>query len=238
MEKLFRKLEKRDSLSAEERQALDRAVSNVVEFAPRETIVLADVPLTNSNLLLDGLASRHKDLPDGQRQILEVHVPGDFIDLHSFLLKRLEHDVGALTSVRIAIVPHDRLKEITEAHPHLARLLWFSTLLDAAMHREWILSVGRRTAIARIAHLFCELLIRLEVVGLAEGHGYPLPLTQNDLADATGLTAVHVNRMLRELRDDGLMTFREGRVTIHDLPGLEKVAAFDPAYLYLNQRPR
>ena len=178
------------------------------------------------------------DLADGQRQIMEVHVPGDFLDLHSFLLKRLEHNVGSLTPVRIALVPHDALRQITEDHPHLARLLWFSTLLDAAIHRERILSVGRRSAVARIAHLICELKLRLEVIGLSDGSRFALPLTQTDLADASGLTAVHVNRMLKRLRDDDLLTFRGGEVTIHDWDRLQRVAEFSADYLYLERRPR
>ena len=177
-------------------------------------------------------------LADGQRQIMEVHVPGDFLDLHSFLLKRLEHNVGSLTPVRIALFPHDALRQITEDHPHLARLLWFSTLLDAAIHRERILSVGRRSAVARIAHLICELKLRLEVVGLSDGSRFALPLTQTDLADASGLTAVHVNRMLKRLRDDDLLTFRGGEVTIHDWDRLQRVAEFSADYLYLERRPR
>jgi CRP-like cAMP-binding protein len=116
--------------------------------------------------------------------------------------------------------------------------LWLSTLIDAAVQRERILSIGRRSALARIAHLMCELFVRLDVVGLTEGSSFRLPITQLDLADATGLTSVHVNRMLRQLRGDGLMTFRNAVVEIHDLPGLERVAEFDRSYLFLNSEPR
>ena len=238
METLFRKIEQRDVLTAVEREALTNAVERIVEVPARSLIVREDVDIEMSNLLLEGISCRYKDLPNGQRQILELHVPGDFVDLHGFLLKRLEHNVGALTQVRIALVPHERLRAITVEHPHLARMLWFGTLLDAAIHRECILSIGRRTALARLAHLFAELLVRLEVVGLAEGTSYALPITQADLADATGLTSVHVNRMLRELRTLGAMTFRDGRVMIEDRAQLHRIAAFDPAYLYLDRRPR
>jgi CRP-like cAMP-binding protein len=196
------------------------------------------VTLSECNLLIDGLVCRYKDLSDGQRQIMELHVSGDFIDLHSFLLKRLEHNVGALTPVRLAVVPHDRVRTITEDHPHLARMLWFSTLLDAAIHRERILSVGRRSAIARIAHLLCEIYMRLEIVGLARDHRFQLPLTQTDVADASGLTSVHVNRMLRKLRNDELLTYRAGEVVIHDWERLTQVAEFSASYLYLERRPR
>jgi CRP-like cAMP-binding protein len=135
--------------------------------------------------------------------------------------------------VRVAIVPHDAIRRITEEHPHLGRTLWFSTLLDSAIHREKILSVGRRSAVARIAHLMCELFLRLGVVGLAGPERFKLALTQADLADATGLTSIHVNRMLKQLRDEKLMTFRGGEVVIHDWGGLQRIAEFDPRYLFL-----
>ena len=238
MRHLFRKLERRDDLNDAERAALEGSVSRIVECPPRAVIVRENVLLDTSNLLLAGHCCRYKDLPSGQRQILELHVPGDFVDLHSFPLKKLEHNIMTLTPVRIAYVPHVRLKAITETYPHLARMLWFSTMLDAAIHREWLLSLGRRSAIGRLAHLFSELLVRMEVAGLTEGDSYPLPITQIDLADSTGLTAVHVNRMLRELRNTNVMSFRDGRVTIDDLAMLHRMGSFDPAYLYLEKRPR
>jgi CRP-like cAMP-binding protein len=169
---------------------------------------------------------------------MEMHVPGDFVDLHSFLLKRLDHSVISLVPSRIAIVPHDRLGAITEQHPHLARLLWLTTLIDAAIHRECLLSLGRRSAIARIAHFFCEMHARLEVVQLSEPASFPLRITQTDLAECLGLTSVHVNRTLRQMRHDGLALFRDGRVEILDPPGLKRIAEFDPQYLQIERRPR
>ena len=232
------KLRARDLLPPEEEQVLREAVSEVRELPRDRTIVRAGTVLHESILLLDGFACRYKDLSEGQRQIMELHVPGDFLDLHGFLLKQLDHHVGSMTPVRFALVPHERLRAITESHPHLARMLWFSTLLDAAIHRERILSIGRRSAAARIAHLFCEIYVRLDVIGLADGGSYRFPLTQSELADASGLTSVHVNRMLKRLRTDGLLTFRGGEVTIHDWERLQHVAEFDPAYLHLERRPR
>jgi len=139
---------------------------------------------------------------------------------------------------QLAIVPHDQLRDITERHPHLARMLWFSTLLDASIHRERILSIGRRSALARIAHLLCELNVRLGLVGLAAGNRYLLPVTQADIADATGLTSVHVNRMLKQLRDQELLTFRNGEVIIHEWDRLQTLAEFSSRYLYMERRPR
>ena len=238
MDRLLLKLRARDVLGDEEERVLRNSLAEVKEFPAARTIVRAGVTVSNCTLLLDGIIARYRELADGQRQILELHVPGDFLDLHSFLLKRLEHHVGSLTPVRVAFVPHDALREITERHAHLARLLWFSTLLDAAIHREQILSVGRRSAIARVAHLMCELQVRLELVGLADGKRFLLPLTQTDIADVTGLTSVHVNRMLKRLRDDELVTFRGGEVVIHDWDRLQQLAEFNPGYLYLERRPR
>ena len=237
LDTLLLKLRARDNVSDEEERALRRAMVEVRDIPASKTLVRAGEPLSQCNLLFEGYMCRYRDLADGQRQIMELHVPGDFVDLHSFLLKRLEHNVGAMTPVRIAIFPHEAVREITVTHPHLARLLWLSTLLDAAIHREKILSVGRRSAIARIAHILCELFVRLQVVGLTEGSSYSLPLTQGDLADATGLTSVHVNRMLKKLRDEGVMTFRGSEVTIHDSERLQRIAEFSPAYLYLEHRP-
>ena len=238
IETLLRKLNARDVLSSEEEEALAEGVSEIREHPAGRTIVRSGVTLSECTLLVEGLIGRHKDLSEGQRQITELHVSGDFVDLHSFLLKRLDHQIGTLTPVRIAAFPHEVVRGITERHPHLARMLWFSTLLDASIHREKILSVGRRSALARIAHILCELYVRLEVVGLAADLRYRLPLTQGDLADTTGLTSVHVNRMLKELRDEGLLTFRGGEVVIQDWERLQQVAEFSTSYLYLERRPR
>ncbi|MEA3064559.1 MAG: hypothetical protein QOJ27_1005, partial [Sphingomonadales bacterium] len=188
---LMLKLRARDVVTADEEAVLRASVAEIREYPAGRPIVRAGTTLSASTLLIEGLICRYKDLSDGQRQIMELHVAGDFVDLHGFLLKRLDHHVGAMTAVRVAAVPHDALRGITETHPHLARMLWFSTLLDAAIHREKILSIGRRSAVARIAQILCELMIRLRLVGLADDKGYALPLTQADLADVTGLTSVH-----------------------------------------------
>lgn len=238
LRRLLLKLGTRDIISAEEVAVLRDTIGEVREMPSGRIVVKAGVEVGECTLLLEGYICRFKDLRDGQRQIMEIHIPGDFLDLHTFLLKRLEHHVGSLTPVRLAIAPHDKLRNITERYPHLARMLWFSTLLDASIHRERILSVGRRSALARIAHLFCELNVRLGLVGLADGNRYLLPITQAEIADATGLTSVHVNRMLKQLRDQELLTFRNGEVVIHEWDRLQSLAEFSSAYLYLERRPR
>jgi CRP-like cAMP-binding protein len=235
---LLMKLRARDVVGREEEEVLLASVAEISEHPGGRTIVRSGATLSASTLLVEGVVCRYKDLADGQRQIMELHVAGDFVDLHGFLLKRLDHNIGTMTAVRVATVPHDALRGITETHPHLGRMLWFSTLLDAAIHREKILSIGRRSAVARIAHIFCELNVRLRIVGLASETGYSLPLTQAEIADVTGLTSVHVNRMLKKLRDENLLIFRGGTVTIRDWEGLQRLAQFDPTYLHLERRPR
>lgn len=232
------KLRARDALPLEEERAIRDSVSEVREYRADRTFIRAGEELTTSTLLLEGIICRYKDLRDGQRQITELHLPGDFADLHSFTLKRLDHNIMTLTRARVALVPHERLRAITEKFPHLTRLYWFMTNLDAAIHREWELSLGRRSALSRVAHLFCELHVRLGVVGMTDGDSYALNLSQTDLAECLGLTGVHVNRTLRELRDRGLVGFRGRRVDIKDMDGLKRVAEFDPSYLYLERLPR
>ncbi len=234
----LRKLRKRDEISPDEEQAIRDAVSEPRDVPADKTIIKAGVEVSSSTLLLEGMMCRYKDLQDGQRQITELHVAGDFVDLHSFTLKRLDHNVMSLTPCRIAVMSHERLQDITERFPHLTRVYWFSSNLDAAIHREWELSLGRRDAMSRIAHLFCELFVRLEIVGLTDKSSFEFPLTQNDVAECLGLTSVDVNRTLQELRKRELIELAGRRLTILDSPSLEAVAEFDPRYLYLELKAR
>lgn len=160
LERHFTKLRARDTLSDDEEHAIRGAIGEVREHPADHVLINPGVDLKHSTLLLDGIRCRYKDLRNGQRQITELHVPGDFADLHSFTLKRLDHAITALTPCRIATVPHLRLTEVIERLPDLTRLYWFATNLDAAIHREWELSLGRRTARAKLAMLFCELFVR------------------------------------------------------------------------------
>lgn len=233
----FARLRARHSLDGEEEQAIRALLGEPHDVPAHRTFIEAGSRLDRSILILDGIAARYKDLSDGQRQITALHVPGDFADLHSFTLKRLDHSLMALTRCRIAPAPHARIAEMIERFPRLGRLYWFSTNLDASMHREWVLSMGARDALSRIAHLFCELQVRLGLVGLADARGYALDLSQTDLAECHGLTPVHVNRSLRRLREMGVLTFRSGRVEITDPSALRTIAEFDPDYLYLDPDP-
>lgn len=238
IDKLLLKLRTRDEIGAEEEAALRSLGGEPREIRPNRVIIKANEILDRSILLLDGMVSRFKDLGNGERQIMELHIPGDFLDLHSLTLKRLDHSVLALSHCRYVEVPHEQLEAITVRFPHLTRMLWFSTNLDAAIHREWMLSLGRRTAVARLAHLFCELHVRLGIVELTDAESYRLPLTQTQISECLGLTPVHVNRMLRELRERSLATFKDSIVTIHDPDGLKALAEFTPDYLHLDRFPR
>ena len=233
----LKKLRQRVDISAEEERAIRGLVSETSNVPADEVLAHAGDLLNVSLLLLKGWLARTKDLAGGERQIMELHVPGDFPDLHGFTLKRLDHDVLTLSPCRIGVVPHERVMELTDRYPRLARVYWLMTNIDAAIHREWTLSLGQRVAISRTAHLFCELYVRLELGGLTEGNSFPFPLNQRELSECLGLTTVHVNRTLQELRRQGLIELTRERLTIRDRGALEAVAEFDPAYLYLEKRP-
>jgi CRP-like cAMP-binding protein len=237
IERHLKKLRIRDTLSAEEEKEVRSLVSHTIQVPADRTFIRAGQELRESTLLLDGWMARAKDLQSGQRQLAELQVPGDFTDLHGFTLKRLDHEIVTITACTVGVVPHERLKAMTERFPHLTRLYWFMTNLDAAIQREWTLSLGRRTALSRMAQLFCELLVRLEIAGLASNDAYDFPLTQVEVAECLGLTAVHVNRTLQELRRMNLIEVRDRRVDILDREGLRRVAEFDPSYLYLEKVP-
>ena len=231
----LKKLRRRTDVSSEEERAIRGAVAEVRQVRADELVVRSGEYLSSSIILLDGWLARSKDLPGGERQVTELHVAGDFPDLHGFTLKRLDDDITALSDCRLAIVPHERILDFTQKFPRLARVYWFSTNVDAAIQRELSLSLGQRSAISRMAHLFCELYLRLEVVGRTREDGYAFPLTQRELSECLGLTVVHANRTLQELRRRGLVDLENRHLTIRDRRGLEGVAEFDPSYLYLDK---
>lgn len=222
----------RDALSEEERQVIEQSIGTVKTVPARTCLSRRGELVNQSTLLLDGFICRYLDDREGYRQLVSIHVPGDFVDLHGFPLKRLDHDIVTLSACTIAHVEHRTLVDIQTRYPRLTRWLWFSTLLDAAIHREWIFRLGRLGAEGRVAHLFCELYERLEMVELAADGRFALPATQADIAEACGITGVHVNRVLRLMREAGLATFRGGEVRILDRQRLVALAEFDPIYLY------
>jgi CRP-like cAMP-binding protein len=231
----LKKLKRRIEISSDEERAIRAAVAEIRNVRADELLVRSGEYLNSSILLLDGWLARSKDLPGGERQVTELHIAGDFADLHGFTLKRLDHDVTTLSDCRIAVVPHERIRDFTDKFPRLGRIYWFSTNMDAAIQREQSLSLGQRSAISRMAHLFCELYVRLDVVGRTRDNGYAFPLTQRELSECLGLTVVHANRTLQELRRRGLIELENRQLTIRDRRGLEGLADFDPAYLYLDK---
>ncbi len=232
----LKKLRKRVEISADEERAIRNAVAETRRVPADQMVVRSGEELSACLMLLSGWMARSKDLSGGERQVTELHVAGDFADLHGFTLKRLDHDVTTFTECTLAVFPHERLQDITERFPRLARIYWFSTNVDAAIHREMAVSLGQRSAISRMSHLFCELYERLSVVGQTRGDSYEFPLTQRELSECLGLTVVHANRTLQELRRRGLVELESRQLTIRDRPGLEGVAEFDPTYLYLDSR--
>lgn len=232
----LKKLRRRIEISTEEERAIRGAVTETRYVRADEILVRSGKELYCSLLLLDGWIARSKDLPGGERQVTELHVAGDFADLHGFTLKCLDHDLLTMSNCTIGVVPHERIEDVINRFPRLGRVYWFMTNVDAAIHREWALSLGQRSAISRMAHLFCELFVRLEVVGLTSENSYDFPLTQRELSECLGLTVVHANRTIQELRRRGLVELENRQLTILDRRGLEGVAEFDPAYLYLDRR--
>jgi CRP-like cAMP-binding protein len=191
-----------------------------------------DVP-SESCLLIEGFMHRYKMLPDGRRQILAFHTPGDIPDLQSLHVSVMDHSLAATVASTVAFIRHDDIKALIRRSPTTGDLLWRDTLIDAAIFRAWMVGLGQRSARGHMAHLVCEVFTRLRAVGLTDGNACPLPLTQTELGEALGLSTVHVNRTLQELRAEGLLQFQKGRLQILDWRGLKEAAQFDPTYLQL-----
>ena len=168
---------------------------------------------------------------------MSFHMPGDVPDLQSLQLRVMDHSLGTLTPVVAAFIPHGALRELIRRHPGLGGVFWRDTLIDAAVFREWLTGVGRRSAYTRTAHLVCEVFVRMSSLGLADRDSFQLPLTQVAMADALGLSAVHINRVLQDLRGEGLIASRGRTVVIRDWTGLAKAGDFDAGYLHLRRMP-
>lgn len=222
----------RSGMAPEESAALEASFEDVRTIRARKTLVHRGEPVLRSTFLIEGLMCRYLDDQQGYRQLLGVHIPGDFVDLHGFPLGHLDHDVATLTEARIATLPREKLLELVARYPNLAKILWRSTMLDSAIHREWIFRIGRLSALGRVAHFFAEMETRLRLAELADEGRAPLPINQTDVAEACGLTPVHVNRVLRQLRESGMLVFRSGVLHIEDRKALHRLAEFHDAYLY------
>lgn len=227
------KLEGFAILSDDDRWMLKRISTKPFDVGPDTDLVREGDKPDGVYLIMEGMACRHKRLENGARQIMAYLVPGDLCDLEVALLKRMDHTITTLSACKVVRLAPETVADIVRHHPAIARGLRISTLVDEATLREWLLNVGRRTATQRIAHLFCELYERLVVVGRVQQDSFGLPLTLVDLADTTGLSTVHVNRSMQELCREGLIDFKDGALTICDLPRLRAVAGFKADYLHL-----
>ncbi|KAB1080595.1 Crp/Fnr family transcriptional regulator [Methylobacterium soli] len=230
---LTRKLESFEELTNEDRGALNALTLKVRQVRARTDLIHeGDAPDT-VHLILDGYACRYKVLADGQRQIMAYLVPGDFCDLNVFILDQMDHSIGTITACQAVDIPRQAIEAITADHPRVTRALWWCALVDEAVLREWLVNLGSRPANHRIAHLLCELLLRLEAVGRVTSNSYDFPFTQSDIADTMGLSNVHVNRTIRELRELGLVALKHRTVTILDVERLKAYCGFNPNYLHL-----
>lgn len=234
---LIRKLESIATLSDEERRAIQHLPVTTHNLDARRDIVRDGDQPTHCCIILDGWACRYKLLGGGKRQILSFHIPGDILDLQSLHVPTMDHSLTTLTKAVVAFIPHESLRELMARFPSIAAVFWRDTLIDAGIFREWLISMGRRSALEHVAHLFCELYLKLQVVGLAGNFRCQLPLTQADLADALGLTPIHINRVLQEMRGRALITLRSRMLVIEDWDELLRVSEFDPTYLQLESRP-
>jgi CRP-like cAMP-binding protein len=221
----------RHDMSEAEKAELEAMVARTEEHRNGERIIERGDTCNHSTMLIEGFMLRTLEA-NGNRYGVSFHVPGDFVDLHCFALKRLDHNIECVGNAKVGLVPHDRITDTMREKPHLARLFWFSTLLDAAMHREWIMKLEQLTAPRRIAHIFAEIWRRLEMVGMGYPDGFETPLRQADLAVMCGATPIHTNRALSDLRERGLADFQRGAVRIPDRKALEEYADFVPDYLY------
>lgn len=236
IEPLFRLLSRYMPLEEADRKALSALeIGPICSCDARGDIAQEGENPTVIRLLVSGWACRYKDLPDGRRQIVGFFLPGDFCDLNVYILSELDHSIGALSAVRYYEIQPQQFQEVLDQRPHLLRALLWHELVSAGIQREWLLSIGQRSPVERLAHLFVELYYRLQAVGLATGLSFDFPITQTHLAEANGLSLVHLNRTLQEMRREELIELSDRQLRIVDLERLKKVAMFNRNYLHFNR---
>ncbi len=218
-------------LSTDESRALEDIAGPARLYRPHEDLAREGQSVAHVGLLASGFAYRCRMLPDGRRQIVSYLIPGDLCDVRQLLLPAATHSVSTLTAATVVPFPREALLALVERHPRVGQALCWLAMVEELIAREWLVNVGQRTAIERLAHLLCEIFTRMEAVGLTDGRRCELPLTQVELADSLALSTVHVNRTLQELRRRGLVSLAAGLLEIHDLEALRAVAVFTPDYL-------
>lgn len=219
-------------LSGADREILENVCLNHRRFAPRHDLIREGDEPGPVFVIMEGWGCRYKLLPDGGRQILAFLMPGDFCDMHAGILREMDHSIATLTGAAVCTIPRETMEELSDRHPKIAQAFWWTQLVDEGVLRAWIVSMGRRDSIQRVAHLICELYLRMYNVGLAQDDRCEMPLTQLVLADALGLTPIHVNRVLRTLREDGVMELHGGTLVVHQPVELARIAGFDDTYLH------
>lgn len=230
---MLAKFERRRPLSEDDRRAVLGLPHRLETIAPQAAVVCEGQVATHSCLLRSGLAFRQKVTMSGKRQVCSIQVAGDMVDLQNSLLRIADHNVVALTRIDVALIPREAILDLAFSRRAIGEAMWFDTLIDASISREWLTSAAQHDARTRVARLLCEFGVRLEQANLGTATDYELPMSQEFLGDCTGLTAVHVNRMLRSLKDDGLLTMSKGWVKILDWQGLSYAGEFDRVYLHL-----
>lgn len=232
---LVLKLDQSKLLNQNDREILTD-IAQATRDVPAGTDIISDGERPERvHLVTEGIACRYKILENGSRSIMAFLLPGDFCDLHVAVLTHMDHTIGTLTPCKVVDIPRSKIEELVETEPRITRMFWWATLVDEAILREWLAFIGRRPAEIRLAHLFCELQARMETVELSDGHSFSLPLTQQVLADAVGLSTVHLNRAIQSLRTRGLIRTVAGRIGIPDRDALWSYAEFDPGYLHLHR---
>lgn len=236
---LTMRLEQFTSFDPDERQRLDQLLSYPTKtYARGETIIAEGEKVDNIHLVLTGLAARSKTLRNGERQIMALLVPGDLCDIEVFVLEGMDHDITAMTGTTCVLIPAKVIEALLTESSKLTKALWWSTMTDSATLREWIVDHGSRDAREQVAHIICELLIRYRIVGETTDDSFSFPLSQEELSEATGMTPVHVNRMLQQLRADGLIELSGKVMTVLDPKRLMEVACFETNYLHLIRTER
>jgi len=235
---MLRKFELRAPLDDLDRQAFLALPFHLRTVEPNVYIIREGDRPDRSCVVVDGFAFRQKVTETGSRQIISIHMPGDYVDIEGALLNIADHSLQALTRCEMAFIPRDAVRDLILSHPKVAMAMCIDTLIDASIFREWVVNVGQREGPARVGHLLCEFGRRLEIAGLGSPQGYQLPMTQEQLGDATGLTPVHVNRVLKKLSDEGFISRTKRNVTIPNWERLRSVAGFNETYLHLDQIAR
>jgi CRP-like cAMP-binding protein len=233
--KFVRRLQSILTLSKDDVELLSQMPTTIRSYNTDQDIVREGDTPSQCCLLLDGFLCRHKIAYGSARQIMSFHVPGDIPDLHSLHLQRMDHNLTSVGSAVVAFIPHSYFHDVLPRSQQLTHALWRETLVDAAVFREWVVNVGARDAIARVAHLLCEFKLRLQAVGLVTDATFTLPARQTDIADACGITAVHANRVIQELRGRGLIEWKDKTVTILQWDELAKLGDFSADYLHLRR---